>query len=184
MMSVGLIFDIAAALVVAFFAVRGLLRGFSGEVLGLVGFFASVFCAWTFARPAADLLLKYFSSVKDPSLVALGCGVLIFIAVSLLFALLDGMLSLIVKAANLSALDHLLGVVMGSVKALCFVLVIYAVFVTLPVLPKDWMAGSYAMKGASAVWPPVQSFLESHGLLDLKALSGLHSGLPTGGIAQ
>ena len=106
-MNAGLIFDIAAALVLAFFLVRGLIRGFSGEILGFIGFFASLFCAWHFARPAADIVLKYFPNL-DATLTALACAVVIFIIVSLLFALLDGLLSLVVKAANLSMLDHLL----------------------------------------------------------------------------
>ena len=169
-MSVGLIFDIAAAVVLAFFAVRGLLRGFSGEVLGLVGFLASVFCAWTFARPAAGFLLKYFPSL-DPTLAALACGVLIFIAVSLIFAFLDEMLSLLVKAANLSVFDHVLGIVIGALKALCVFLLIYAVMTTLSGLPTAWMEDSYVMKGAAMVWPHVRAFLEAHGLLDLSALN-------------
>ena len=169
-MSVGLIFDIAAAIVLAVLAVRGLLRGFSGEILGLIGFFASIFCAWTFAKPAAAFLLGYFPSL-DATVAALACGILIFIGVSLIFALLDGLLSAIVKAARLSVIDHVLGAAMGVVKALCLVLVIYGLLVTIHMFPTDWMSGSYVMKGASTVWPYVASFLEEHGLLNLNALA-------------
>ena len=173
-MSVGLIFDIAAAVVLAVLAVRGLLRGFSGEILGLIGFFASVFCGWTFAKPAAAFLLGYLPSM-DPTVAALVCGVLIFIAVSLIFAMLDGLLSAIIKAARLSLIDHVLGIFMGAVKALCLVLVIYGVLTTVRVFPTDWMNDSYVMKGAAAVWPYVRSFLEEHGILDFNSLAAAGS---------
>jgi membrane protein required for colicin V production len=170
-MNAGLIFDIAAALVLAFFLVRGLIRGFSGEILGFIGFFASLFCAWHFARPAADIVLKYFPNL-DTTLTALACAVVIFIIVSLLFALLDGLLSLVVKAANLSMLDHLLGVVVGAVKTFCLLLIIYGVLKTFPgILPTDWMEGSYAMRGAAAAWQPTMGFLEKHNIIDLKTLN-------------
>ena len=170
-MNAGLIFDIAAALVLAFFLVRGLIRGFSGEILGLIGFFVSMFCAWRFARPAADLVLKYFPNL-DVTLTSLACAVVIFILVSLAFALLDGLLSLVIQAANLSMLDHLLGVVVGGIKTFFLLLVIYGVLKTFPgILPTDWMAQSYAMRGAAAAWQPVIGFLEGHGIINLTSLS-------------
>ncbi len=170
-MSAGLIFDIGAAVVLAFFMVRGLIRGFSGEILGLIGFFASLFCAWHFARPAAGLVLNYFPRL-DATLTGLACAVIIFILVSLAFALLDGILSLIIKAAKLSMLDHTLGIVVGAFKTLCIVLLIYGVLKTFPTfLPTEWMAESYTMRGAASAWPPVIGFLEEHGIIDLKSLS-------------
>ena len=50
-------FDIAAGCLLAFFAVRGAFRGFSGEIIALIGLAASVFCGWTFAQPADRRLL-------------------------------------------------------------------------------------------------------------------------------
>ncbi|MBR1672332.1 MAG: CvpA family protein [Fretibacterium sp.] len=177
-MSVGLIFDIAVAVVLAFFAVRGLIRGFSGEILGLIGFCASLFCAWSFARPAADFILGYFPKL-DATLAALACAVAIFIAVSLVFALLDGLLSLIVQAANLSMLDHLLGAVVGVAKTCCLLLFIYGLLNAFPaLLPTGWMGESYAMRGAAEVWPPVMDFLEGHGIINLRALGGSGGSLP------
>ncbi|MCR4817604.1 MAG: CvpA family protein [Fretibacterium sp.] len=171
-MSAGLIFDIASALVLAFLLVRGLIRGFSGEILGLIGFFVSLFCAWNFARPAADLVLKYFPNM-DVTITALACAVVIFILVSLAFALFDKLLSIIIQAANLSMLDHLLGLVVGAVKTFCLILLIYGVLKTFPgILPTDWMDESYAMRGAAAAWQPVMGFLEGHGIIDLKSLPG------------
>ena len=46
-MSLALIVDVLAACLLAFFLVRGALRGFLGEVLSLVGSVVSAVAAWT-----------------------------------------------------------------------------------------------------------------------------------------
>ena len=58
-----LIADIASAIILSFFLVKGLLQGFSGEIVGLVGFFASLFCGWRFAQPFANNITKYLPSL-------------------------------------------------------------------------------------------------------------------------
>ena len=169
-MSFALIFDLAAACALAFFAVRGLIRGLSGEIVGLVGFLASLFCSWTCAQPAAEYVLQYLPD-WDPSLVSLGCTVAIFFAVMLVFALIDKIVSFLVDAANLSLMDHALGILVGALKTGCIVLFIYGVLTVFPFIPRDWMKESYAMRGAAVVWPPAAQLLEAWGVLDLKALA-------------
>lgn len=167
-MSIGLIFDIAAAIVLAVCLFRGLIRGFFGELLGLIGFCASLFCGWTFAQPGAELILKYFPAL-DRTFVALACGVILFLAVSVAFALAGGLLSSIVRAANLSALDHLCGAALGAVKTAGIVVIIYGVLTVFsPSLPSGWMEESYALRGAAVVWPSVARFLQEHEMLNLK----------------
>lgn len=164
-------FDIAAGCLLAFFAVRGAFRGFSGEVIALIGLAASVFCGWTFAQPAAEIVLGYFPD-WDATVVALACSVLLFIGVSLLFAFLGRIASLLIRAANLSMTDHFLGVFAGGLRAFFVLLFIYgAVSIFSPVLPSDWMKESYAMRGAAVVWPPVVAFLSERGWIDLNRLA-------------
>lgn len=171
-MSVGLIVDIIAAVIIAFFLFRGLFRGFSGEIVGLVGFFASLFCGWKFAQPASVFVLKYFNNF-DPTITALICGIIIFIAVSLGFALINSLLSMIVQAANLSVADHALGIIIGIIKALCLILIVYGVLATFsPVIPTEWMNESYVMRSADVVWPYARDFLQENGILDFNALAG------------
>lgn len=167
-----MIIDIAVAVLLAFLAVRGLIRGFSGEVVGFIGFFVSLFCAWNFAPEGAGFLRGFFPAL-EPTLAALACGILIFIVVSLAFVLLDKLLSTVVKAARLSLLDHVLGAAVGAAKTACLILVVYGLLTAFsPLLPAGWRDGSYAMRGAAEVWPFVSRFLQEHRLLDLDALTG------------
>ena len=170
-MNFAFMFDIAAGCLLAFFAIRGALRGLSGEVVALVGLVASVFCGWTCARPAAGIVLEYFPS-WDATVVALICSVAIFMAVSLLFTFVGRLLRLLIRAANLSMADHLLGTFAGALRAFFVVLYIYgAVSIFSLILPSDWMRESYAMRGAAVVWPPVIAFLSDRGWVDLERLA-------------
>lgn len=170
-MNFAFIFDIAAACVLAFFAVRGAFRGFSGEIIALIGLAASVFCGWTCARPAAGIILRYVPD-WDATLVALGCSVALFIGVSLIFALIGRLLHFLIRAANLSMADHFLGVFVGGLRAFFIVLFIYgAVSIFSSVVPSAWMKESYAMRGAAVVWPPMVAFLSERGWIDLERLA-------------
>ena len=170
MMNIALMFDIAAGCLLAFFVVRGALRGLSGELIALIGLIASVFCGWTCARPAAEFLLGYFPS-WDPTLVALICAVVIFVGVSLLFTFLGHLLRLLIQAANLSMADHFFGTFAGALRTFFVILFIYGVVsIFSPILPSDWLRESYAMRGAAVVWPPVITFLSDRGWVDMNRL--------------
>lgn len=169
-MNFALMFDIAAGCLLAFFALRGAFRGFSGEAVALIGLGVSVFCGWTFARPASGVVLEYFPD-WDATLVALGCSIALFVGVSLAFALAGRLLRLLIRAANLSAADHFLGFFAGGLRTFFVVLFIYgAVSIFSPIVPSAWMKESYAMKGAAVVWPPVIAFLSDRGWVDLDRL--------------
>ena len=179
-MSLALIVDVLAACLLAFFLVRGALRGFLGEVLSLVGSVVSAVAAWTLAGPAAELVLRHFPS-WDLRLTGLGCAVAIFFAISILFAALAELFSMLIKAAKLSLLDHVLGLAMGAVKTFCVLLFVYGLLTMFSaVVPTGWMAESRAMRIAAAAWPPAVRFLEGQGLLDLE---NLRSGALSAGVS-
>ncbi|MDR2137902.1 MAG: CvpA family protein [Synergistaceae bacterium] len=170
-MSVANIFDIGAACLLAFCVVRGGLRGLTGEIVSLVGLAVSVACGWSFAKPlAAEVLNRYPG--WDRTLIELACAVGVFIAVSLVFAVLGKMLRALVKAANLSLLDHVMGVVAGSLRALLVVLFVYGVLsVFSPMISNEWMEESLVMKQVAVVWPAILDFLTTEGWLDLSHLT-------------
>ena len=171
--SIGLIVDAVIGIVFIFFLWRGLVKGFSGEIIGLVGLFAGVFCAWNFLDPAVELAFRYISESVDRTAVALVCAVTIFFTVEIIFAIIGWILSMLVQVTQLSVTDHFFGMLIGFMKTCFVILFIYAIAETFsPVLPSDWMKESYTMKAASHVWPFVRDFLQSHNILDFTKLAG------------
>ena len=172
--TVGLVFDIVMLVILVIFLYKGASRGFSGEIIGLVGLFVSIFCAWKFLDPAIDLVLRYIPDTKiDRTVIALVCAVVIFFVVEIIFAIVGALLSYLVRVTQLSFTDHFFGMIIGLLKTMCIILFIYGVVSTFShILPSDWIEGSYTMKGASYVWPPVRDFLQARGILDFKELTG------------
>lgn len=171
--NVGLIVDAIMGVILLFFLYRGLVKGFSGEIIGLVGLFVGIFCSWKFIDPAVDLVFRYVSASLDRTAVALVCAVAIFFTVEIIFAIVGWILSMLVQVTNLSLTDHFFGMIIGLLKTCFVVLFVYAIAETFsPVLPSDWMKDSYAMQGASKVWPFVRNLLQEHGILDFTKLTG------------
>ena len=173
-MNVGAIIDGVAGIVLIFFLYRGLVRGFSGEIIGLVGFFVGTFCAWKFTDPAVALVYKYLGENSlDSSVVAIMCAIAIFFGVEIIFTIIGIILSYLVKVTKLSFTDHFFGMLIGLLKTGFIILAVYAVLASMPgLVPDDLTENSYTLKGASYVWPYVRDFLQSHGLLDFTELTG------------
>ena len=163
------------AVVLIFFMYRGIKRGFSGEIIGLVGLTVGIFCALNFLEPAVNLFFKYINAPSlDKNIVSLICAVAIFFAVEIIFALIGAILSYLVKVTKLSLMDHFFGMLIGIIKTAFIVIFIYAVMSMFSnVLPSDWVNDSYCMKGAKIVWPYCRDVLQSHGILDFSTLTGV-----------
>ena len=163
------------AVVLIFFMYRGIKRGFSGEIIGIVGLTVGIFCALNFLEPAVNLFFKYINAPSlDKNIVSLICAVAIFFAVEIVFALIGAVLSYLVKVTKLSLMDHFFGMLIGIIKTAFIVIFIYAVMSMFSnVLPSDWVNDSYCMKGAKIVWPYCRDVLQSHGILDFSTLTGV-----------
>jgi len=174
------VFDIGAAFALAFFSLRGALRGLTGEIVSLLGLIASVMCGWMFAQPMAVALLRYFPG-WTPAITELICAVVIFMGVSLLFSIVSKIMRALVRVANLTFLDHIAGAVAGGVRAFVVVLFIYGITsIFSPVIPSDWMEDSLAMQGASAVWPAVLQFMTGNGWINPDRLTSQLEALLSG----
>ena len=173
-MNVALIVDAVLGIILIFFLYRGLVNGFSGEVIGLVGFFVSTFCAWKFCDPAVELATRYINDPAfDRNILSLVCSLAIFFIVQIIFAVISFILSWVVKVTQLSMTDHIFGMVVGFLKAAFITLIVYALLSSFPkMIPTDWMSESWFMKGASYVWPPLRDLLQEHGIIDFSALTG------------
>lgn len=174
------VFDIGAALALAFFVVRGAMRGLTGEIISLIGLIVSVFCGWTFALPMSNLIISYFPE-WSPTATELVSAVAIFMCVSLGFAVVSKIMKALVRAANLTFLDHVMGAVSGGARAFVIVLFIYgAMSIFSSFIPGEWMKDSVAMKGASAVWPTVFKVMTDNGLIDPSQLTPAGGGAFSG----
>lgn len=172
-MTAALIVDIVLGVIMVFFLYRGLVNGFSGEVIGLVGFFVSTFCAWKFSDPAVELAMRYLDPSFDRTVLAIVCSVGIFFTVQIIFAVISLILSFLVKVTKLSVTDHVCGMIVGFLKACFITLLIYAFLITFPkMLPTKWMSDSWFMKAAGYIWPPIRNLLQEHGIIDFTALTG------------
>lgn len=154
------IFDIGVAVLLLTFGVRGLFRGFVGEVMSLVGVIGGAYVAWRFSSPLAEILTTTFDSL-DPSIgngIAMG---LIFLCFAILMGIVARILRSIIRFAQLSSLNYLLGAVMGVARGAAVVIVVYAVINAFSnVIPSYWMQDSIAMRFASEVWPAVENIIQ------------------------
>jgi uncharacterized membrane protein required for colicin V production len=170
------IFDIAFACVLGFFMFRGMRRGLTGEIMSLVGLVISAFCGWRYARDLTDFCMNYYD-IMDRTVYELTCAAVIFIVVSMIFALITKILHSVVRVANLSFLDHALGAASGAARAFAVLVAIYGVSSIFPVIPSDWMKDSVAMKGAAVAWPPVLRLLSEKGWVDLEQMQKENAGM-------
>ena len=174
-MQAGFIIDGVIGFLFIIFLYRGLIRGFSGEIIGMVGFIVGMFCAWKFTDAAVILVQRYAGSFGlDGAMLSLLCAMGIFFIVEIIFAVIGWFLSYVVKVTQLSLTDHVMGMVLAVVKTAFLILIVYGVLATFSnVLPtEEWTEQSYTMKGASYVWPYARDFLESRGIIDFSELTG------------
>jgi uncharacterized membrane protein required for colicin V production len=165
------VFDVGMACMVFFFVSRGAWRGLTGEIMSLLGLIASTTGGWTFAQPLAKIVRPYFPN-WDPTFTGVACAAVIFIGISLIFAVLGKILRSLVKAANLSLLDHLTGAVSGGARAFVIILLVYGVIsIFSPASNNGWMKESLVMSNVSVVWPSALKMLADNGWIDVTRLT-------------
>ena len=173
-MNAAFIVDAVLGIILIFFLYRGLVNGFSGEIIGLVGFFVSTFCAWKFVDPAVEIASRYINDPAfDRTILSLACAVGIFFTVQIIFAIIGFILSYLVKVTQLSLSDHICGMLIGFLKTCFITIIIYAILSSFHnIIPTEWMQESWFMKGASYVWPHIRDLLQKNGIIDFTALTG------------
>ncbi|MDY3869353.1 MAG: CvpA family protein [Pyramidobacter sp.] len=117
------VFDVVMLVTVLIFAIKGVFRGFSGEVFSLVGTVGGVIFALQYASLADELLKELFSGI-NPTLSWIVSLAGLFIAFSALCALLGTLLRSFLKMIWLSALDRIGGFAVGAAKGLAIALVL------------------------------------------------------------
>ncbi|WP_297826047.1 CvpA family protein [uncultured Desulfovibrio sp.] len=122
------IFDLIIVLALVFFAGRGFVHGFVGEVAGVVSLVGGFWAAHAYH----PLLAPRLTFIADPAWRTIAAYVLIFLAVILGVAVLARILQKILSFAFVSWADRLAGLLLGLAKGvlLCalFLLVLQKFF--------------------------------------------------------
>ena len=162
--------DIVLLAAGVFFLVRGLMKGFSGEVFSLVGTIGGFFCAIRFYDPFADIIIERFgASVLAATIISM---LAIFFTIFFGCSLLDFVIKKIIVKTNLTVTDKFLGGVVGLIKMYFLALtVLIAGTITTPITGDAWMKSSRVMSITMVTWPFVSPLLEQSGLMpDLVAI--------------
>ncbi|HKK00904.1 MAG TPA: CvpA family protein [Desulfuromonadales bacterium] len=107
-------FDIAILVVLAAFALKGLLRGLLKELCSLIGLVAGLYLALRFSTPlAAEMTQAFHLPQKLCSIVAFS---LLFLATFAFFTVLGYLLSRFVKLVFLGGLNRVAGGLFGLVQ--------------------------------------------------------------------
>ncbi|MGD8564074.1 MAG: CvpA family protein [Desulfarculaceae bacterium] len=108
------ILDITFMAVMAFFLIRGLVRGFVREILGLIGVVAAILLSSLTYRPLGDFLQRVIG-IQGDWWHAVGF-VVVLLLVFFLFAYLGHGLAKLIHAGPFSGLDRLFGSAAGLLK--------------------------------------------------------------------
>lgn len=144
--------DIFFIVLALYFIVRGMFRGFLGEVITLAGFAASFYLSFHYSGAAGHI----FSSASGVNLYIAQAvaAALIWIAVTMAAAVLRMIAKKLAGAARLGAVDKLLGLFSGVIKTVVVVYVVITAGILLaPVANPTWMSKSDVLRYAGRCWP-------------------------------
>lgn len=108
-------FDLIVLIPVAYFAFKGFQSGIVKEVFSIVGLVLAVFLTFNYLDQAIDLAKKTFKITQDFNPFI--WGILLFIVVLVATNLITWVIGKVLSAANLSAVNKLLGLIFGGLKA-------------------------------------------------------------------
>lgn len=162
--------DVALLVAGSYFIIRGAFKGFSGELLSLIGIIGGFYCSLTFYSPVAGFLSKQFgiSTLASSAFTMLAIFMLIFSVC----AISEKCAKKILKGTNLTWLDKFGGATAGFIKIyLISLLLLVAGMVMAPLSGDAWVRESRALVAAAKTWPYVYPLLDRVGVLpDLSEL--------------
>ncbi|MCL2684314.1 MAG: CvpA family protein [Synergistaceae bacterium] len=156
--------DIVLLAIGAFFIIRGLMKGLSGEFFSLVGTIGGFVCAIAYYEPFAAIFIEKFgASVHAATIISM---LAIFFAIFFGCSLLDMVIKKVISKTNLTFTDKFFGGVVGLIKMYFLALtILVAGAVTTPMTGDAWMKNSRILSVVSLTWPFVGPPLERAGLM-------------------
>ncbi len=150
--------DIFFAILALYFIVRGLFRGFVGEVVALAGFLASFYFSFQYSG-ALGRFIAETTGINGYAAQAVA-GVVIWLSISMLAAVARMVLKSVIRAVSLGGIDKLLGLFSGAMKTLLAVFAIMTAGILLaPVANPAWMSDSEVLRCAGGYWPGFRAAL-------------------------
>jgi len=148
--------DYAIIIIVTLSALISVLRGFVKEALSLVAWVLAFWVAFTFHQNLATVFTEY---IDTPSLRLISAFALLFVVTLIIAAVVNNLISTLVKKSGLTGTDRMLGVIFGVARGTVIVaiLVLMAGLTQLPADP--WWQDSLFIKHFQemAIW--LKSFL-------------------------
>lgn len=125
--------DYSILAIIGVSVVIGLLRGFTREVLSLIGWVVAVWVTLAYTDELEHLFVPY---VETPGLRVALAVALLFVLTLLVAALVNYLLGRVIEKSGLSGTDRLIGVVFGFVRGCAFVAA-FVFLAGLTSLPQD-----------------------------------------------
>ena len=145
--------DLIFLVILGFFFILGLWKGFFREVLGLVGVVGGIFLGIVGFAPLSNLLAQHISGVPAAVWPILSF-LLIFVAVYLASRVTASFLSRITRLLKLSWLNRLLGGVVGALKGGFLISVVLLILGFLPI-----QSTLQELKQKSVLYEPIQNLV-------------------------
>ncbi|GHV54357.1 hypothetical protein FACS1894216_14210 [Synergistales bacterium] len=156
--------DVALLIAGVFFIARGLWRGLTGELYSLLIIIGGSWCSLRFYAVPAQIISESFGL---PYLVASAASMLvIFFVILIICMIVDRVVKKILREADLSWADKMLGGFAGFIKlyALTLVLLVAGMILS-PVTGDDWIKNSEVMTLTAGTWPVAYPLLDKLGIL-------------------
>ena len=137
-------------------ALISLLRGFVKEALSLATWIVAAAIGKLLSPQLSELLVPYISL---PSARVAAAFVLLFVGTLIVGALVNQLVTQLVKATGLSGTDRLLGMVFGLARGVLVVSVIIGVLSMTPVVQDPWWKESRFIPAVLGMWEWTKQFI-------------------------
>ncbi len=139
-------------------ALISIVRGFVKEVFSLASWAIAFWVALLFYPHMATLLVDYVATPSVRSFVAFAS---LFVVTLILGALVNHLISQLVKKTGLSGTDRMLGIIFGLIRGVAIVVLLLLAAGATPMPQDDWWQNSLLLEHFEklAIW--VQTFLPS-----------------------